>query len=347
MLLHTRIFARTSPENKVQVIQAHIAKGLIVGMCGDGGNDCGALRAAHAGVALSEAEASVVSPFTARTKSAMSVVDLHREGRASLANSFASYKFLITYGQLFSVLKLICFYYGVIMPMMDYVMIDGVAVLCLSYAMTLSRPVAVLPPDRPTSSLLGPTSLCSVIGMQGINVAVIFAALAISAADPAYVRFPAEFAKGGLWWTLGDSWETSVLFVVVYSQFVTSAVIFSFGHKFRQPVYQNFALFGFWVLAYGFTSYLCLTDPNGVTDTFHIASRAFNSNATGPSPAWEGLLGEGNPAPAMSSDLRFRLWLLTLGGMAATALWEFGVVLGPVRDYCMAQSPPDRVKFKF
>lgn len=79
LLLHTRIFARTSPENKVQVIQAHIAKGLIVGMCGDGGNDCGALRAAHAGVALSEAEASVVSPFTARTKSAMSVVDLHRE----------------------------------------------------------------------------------------------------------------------------------------------------------------------------------------------------------------------------------------------------------------------------
>jgi len=96
LLLHTRIFARTSPENKVEVIQAHIAKGLIVGMCGDGGNDCGALRAAHAGVALSEAEASVVSPFTAKTKSAMSVVDLHREGRASLANSFASYKFLIT-----------------------------------------------------------------------------------------------------------------------------------------------------------------------------------------------------------------------------------------------------------
>jgi len=31
-------------------------------MVGDGGNDCGALRTAHAGLALSEAEASMVPP---------------------------------------------------------------------------------------------------------------------------------------------------------------------------------------------------------------------------------------------------------------------------------------------
>ena len=56
-----------------------------------GSNDCGALRAAHTGIALSEAEASVVSPFTSKTKSIASVVDLLKEGRASLATSFAGY----------------------------------------------------------------------------------------------------------------------------------------------------------------------------------------------------------------------------------------------------------------
>lgn len=43
------------------------------------------------------------------------VEELLREGRAALHTSIASYKFLITYGLLFSVLKLACYYYGVIM----------------------------------------------------------------------------------------------------------------------------------------------------------------------------------------------------------------------------------------
>jgi len=54
---------------QVQVINMHRDAGLVVGMCGDGGNDCGALRSPHVGVALSKAEASVVSPFTSKAKS--------------------------------------------------------------------------------------------------------------------------------------------------------------------------------------------------------------------------------------------------------------------------------------
>lgn len=62
-LMYTRVFARMTPNNKVQCVQLHMEKG-VTAMCGDGGNDCGALRAAHVGIALSESEASMVSPFS-------------------------------------------------------------------------------------------------------------------------------------------------------------------------------------------------------------------------------------------------------------------------------------------
>ena len=110
-----------------------------------------------------------MSPFTSKSKSIASVVDLLREGRCALATSFASYKFLITYGQLFSCLKLVCFWYGVIMCMMDYLTVDVVMTLTLTYAITLSRPLDALRPERPTSSLLGPEVVASVVGMQVIN----------------------------------------------------------------------------------------------------------------------------------------------------------------------------------
>jgi len=346
LLFFTRIYSRMSPEGKVDVVQMHMARGLIVGMCGDGGNDCGALRAAHAGVALSEAEASVVSPFTSRTKSVQSVVDLHKEGRASLAISFGSYKFLITYGQLFSVLKLVCFYYGVIMCMMDYLMIDGIAVLCLSYVLTLSHPVDELPAERPTSSLLGPSTLSSVIGMQVINVCILMSALAIMRGDNDYIVWPASKASGASWWTLGDNWETTVVFTVVFSQFVTSGLIFTFGGKWRKPVWENLPLFGFWLFAYVFTSYLMLSDANSVTDIFHIASRKFNS-ASNPSPVWEAALGAGVSPPSMSTGLRFQIWLLTAAGLLLAVAWEGIVIIGPVRDYFHKKYPPTREHFKF
>ncbi len=64
-------------------------------MCGDGRNDCGALRTAHVGLSLSEADASVVSPFTSPRKSIACIEQLVREGRAALVTSFAAFKYMV------------------------------------------------------------------------------------------------------------------------------------------------------------------------------------------------------------------------------------------------------------
>lgn len=52
------IFGRFGPDQKTQLICAIQDAGYVVGMCGDGANDCGALKAAHVGISLSEADAS-------------------------------------------------------------------------------------------------------------------------------------------------------------------------------------------------------------------------------------------------------------------------------------------------
>ena len=62
------IFARMSPDQKAQLVEEYQDIDYIVSMCGDGANDCGALKAAHVGISLSEAEASVAAPFTSQVR---------------------------------------------------------------------------------------------------------------------------------------------------------------------------------------------------------------------------------------------------------------------------------------
>ena len=66
-------------------------------MCGDGANDCGALKAAHAGISLSDSEASVASPFTSKQANISCVPELIREGRAALITSFGIFKYMAAY----------------------------------------------------------------------------------------------------------------------------------------------------------------------------------------------------------------------------------------------------------
>lgn len=66
MLVKGIIFARMSPDEKHELVERLQSLGYVVGFCGDGANDCGALKAADVGLSLSEAEASVAAPFTSR-----------------------------------------------------------------------------------------------------------------------------------------------------------------------------------------------------------------------------------------------------------------------------------------
>ena len=88
-----------SPDGKAFLIEALQAKykDNAIGMCGDGANDCNALKTADIGLSLSEAEASIAAPFTTKIQDISPVIKLLREGKASLVTSFQAFKFIEIY----------------------------------------------------------------------------------------------------------------------------------------------------------------------------------------------------------------------------------------------------------
>jgi cation-transporting ATPase 13A3/4/5 len=67
-----------SPTQKSKLVEMYQDLGYIVGMCGDGANDAGALNVAHVGVSLTNTEASVAAPFTSKKASISAIVTLLR-----------------------------------------------------------------------------------------------------------------------------------------------------------------------------------------------------------------------------------------------------------------------------
>lgn len=58
------VFGRMPPGGKVSVVRAYQELGQVVGMCGDGSNDCAAMCAAHVGLAVgSGAGSALIAPF--------------------------------------------------------------------------------------------------------------------------------------------------------------------------------------------------------------------------------------------------------------------------------------------
>ncbi|XP_030793096.1 probable cation-transporting ATPase 13A4 isoform X1 [Rhinopithecus roxellana] len=100
ILINGTIFARMSPGQKSSLVEEFQKLDYFVGMCGDGANDCGALKMAHVGISLSEQEASVASPFTSKTPNIECVPHLIKEGRAALVTSFCMFKYMALYSMI-------------------------------------------------------------------------------------------------------------------------------------------------------------------------------------------------------------------------------------------------------
>jgi len=100
ILMKCQIYARMTPVLKKTLVEEYQDLGYCVGMCGDGANDCSALKAADVGLSLSESEASVAAPFTSQNANVSGVLRLIREGRAALVTSLSCFKYMALYAMI-------------------------------------------------------------------------------------------------------------------------------------------------------------------------------------------------------------------------------------------------------
>ncbi|NXS44422.1 AT133 ATPase, partial [Balaeniceps rex] len=171
LVLHGTVFARMAPDQKTQLVEALQNVDYYVGMCGDGANDCGALKRAHGGISLSELEASVASPFTSRTPSISCVPKLIREGRAALITSFCVFKFMALYSiiQYISVTLLYSNVNRVTLENHNDVMCN---LFFFLFAVSLNPAWKELVARRPPSGLIsGPLLACNVLDVTNTSPA--------------------------------------------------------------------------------------------------------------------------------------------------------------------------------
>ncbi len=158
------VFGRMTPQGKIDVIERWQKKGYVVGMCGDGGNDCGALRAAHVGLALSEGDASIVAPFSSSARSVGACVEIVKEGRCALQNCVSCFKFQVSVSLLHGWNKIISSMYDTYMSEVTFFFKDIVAFPFIGvWALSSLLPVAEnsLTRSQPSSNLLGFQTLCN------------------------------------------------------------------------------------------------------------------------------------------------------------------------------------------
>uniref|UniRef100_A0A8C0T9V4 ATPase 13A3 n=1 Tax=Canis lupus familiaris TaxID=9615 RepID=A0A8C0T9V4_CANLF len=258
LMLHGTVFARMAPDQKTQLIEALQNVDYFVGMCGDGANDCGALKRAHGGISLSELEASVASPFTSKTPSISCVPNLIREGRAALMTSFCVFKFMALYSiiQYFSVTLL----YSILSNLGDFqfLFIDLAIILVVVFTMSLNPAWKELVAQRPPSGLISGALLFSVLSQ--IIICIGFQSLGFFwvKQQPWYeVWHPQSDACNttrSLYWNSSShlyneteldtrniqNYENTTVFFISSFQYLIVAIAFSKGKPFRQPCYKNY-----------------------------------------------------------------------------------------------------------
>ncbi|KFQ20613.1 putative cation-transporting ATPase 13A4, partial [Merops nubicus] len=289
LLLHGTVFARMSPGQKSSLVEEFQKLDYFVGMCGDGANDCGALKVAHAGISLSEQEASVASPFTSRTPSIACVPELIREGRAALVTSFCMFKYMALYSTIQYLGVLLLYWQLNSFGNYQFLFQDLAITTVIGVTMSFTGAYPKLVPYRPPSQLISPPLLLSVVLNILFSLSMQIFGFVVVQEQPWYGKTDIHGAclsknshmeNSSSVSSLGlngmrdeddgqmdngyKSYENTTVWLLSTINCLIVALVFSKGKPFRQPIYTNYVFVLVLIVQLGVCLFLMFADIDGL-----------------------------------------------------------------------------------
>lgn len=252
VLMRTTVFARMAPDQKTQLVTELQKLNYRVGMCGDGANDCGALRAADVGISLSEAEASVASPFTSKTQNISCVPLLIREGRCSLVTSFSLFRYMALYSIIQFSSVLILYTMKTNLADLQFLFCDLVLVTVLAIVMGKGGPSNDLHKTRPPASLWSIPVLGSLIIHSCLIIVAQIGAEILTTLQDWYVPLNATVPGEHNW----PNVEDTSMFAVSGFQYILMALVVTKAHPHKKPLYYNWLFLLLLLVYFGLMAWL-------------------------------------------------------------------------------------------
>lgn len=234
MLVRSQVFARMSPDEKHELVEKLQSIDYCCGFCGDGANDCGALKAADVGISLSEAEASVAAPFTSRVFDISCVPEVIREGRAALVTSFCCFKYMSLYSAI--QFTSVSFLYASASNLADFqfLFIDIFLVLPIAIFMGWTGAYPALCKKRPTATLVSRKVLTPLLGQVAVCILIQAVAFEWVRKQNWYIAPQLNKEKSSV-----KNSQNTVLFNVSCFQYIFAGLVLSVGPPFRQSLRYN------------------------------------------------------------------------------------------------------------
>lgn len=245
---------------------------VTVGFCGDGANDCGALKSADVGLSLSEAEASIAAPFTSKIQNISCVISLLREGRCALVTSFQSFKFMSAYSFIQFTSVVILYTWDALFANNQFLYSDLILIIPFSFTMCRTHAYHRIVARRPTSSLLSLQVLSSLILQFLIHfsfqLGTYWIAKYQSSISASPWLIPCVIEGGG---QNSECYQVTIIFLISNFQYIASCLACSAAKPFRKPFYTNFLFTAVIIIAFLFSIWITVyPEPSFIKNFFYI-----------------------------------------------------------------------------